>query len=95
MEIRLQNISKKIILFLGQYMNVLIYGFIILTLSFFIYFFYTQVYSSIINPKEIDTNTIFAKKLKVNLDLFNKVIDAIQDKQNNQLPDTDIRNPFN
>lgn len=63
-----------------EHINTIIYVFIILSITGFLYFFYSQVYITIINPKEIDKNAIIAKKQKVNLDLFNKVIGKIQTK---------------
>lgn len=65
---------------LFDHINIIVYVLIIAVISGFLYFFYTQIYSVIINPKEIDKNVIIAKKQKVNLDLFGKVIDRIQKK---------------
>jgi hypothetical protein len=63
-----------------DHFNVIVYFLILIFISGFLFFFYSQIYSTIVNPKEIDKNAIIAKKQKVNLELFNKVIDKIQQK---------------
>jgi|GEM_PF-3079149 len=83
---------KKILL---DHLNGIVYIFILLSILGFLYFFYTQIYSTVINPKEIDKNAIIAKKQKVNLELFGQVIDKIQKKSTPIVPASEQnKDPF-
>lgn len=94
MDITFQSISQGLGHFMHKHTKILIYSVILIVTALFLYFFYTNVYITTVNPKEIDTNTIASKKQKVNLELFNQVIEDIQDKQDVSLSGSQVPDPL-
>jgi cell division protein FtsL len=54
---------------------------IMLAFAWMVYFIFTSIYRTTINPPEINKNEIVAKKQKVNLDLFTAINEKIKQKK--------------
>jgi len=88
--------SKKLLInTLKKRLQLIVYAAIFIILIWTISFIYQNLYSSVIVPKEIGEREIFAKKKRVNLELFETVSNKISEKKTSISEIiTTINNPF-
>lgn len=92
---RLKELSKRLPTLLRRHYKIIVYAFIICTIALLGYFGYQNIYLTIIEPKQIASNEIIAKRQKVNVQLFNQITASIETKKNTNTNSlSTLNNPF-
>lgn len=91
----IRTLAPSLLTFLRRYAHLVIYAVIVLVMAWLLYFTYQHLYTSVIQPKEIDPSEIIAKRQKVNLELFNEINQKIkQKKEFSHDSPRNVKNPF-
>jgi len=91
LKFKLTSIPK----FLYHHLALVLVVVIIVVISWLAYFSYSNLYTTVISPREIKDTEIVSRRQKVDLELFNTINERINEKKevsNKTL--LDIKNPF-